>query len=90
MFRNNKVKRNSQFEVVDYLETYPCKTETEIQEEVWDYYRGQSSEANKKYADLLRRALHSGKIKRIRCKIHGVDNRKVYRYYVENPFGDTK
>jgi hypothetical protein len=89
MFRNNKVKRNSQFEVVDYLETYPCKTEKEIQEEVWGYSRG-VWEANKKYADILRRALHSGKIKRIRCKIHGVDNRKVYRYYVENPFGDTK
>jgi hypothetical protein len=89
MFRNYKVKRNSQFEVVDYLETYPCKTETEIQKEVWGYYRG-GWESNKKYADLLRRALHSGKIKRIRCKIHGVDNRKVYRYYVENPFGGTK
>jgi hypothetical protein len=83
MFRNHKVKRNSQFEIVDYLETYPCKTEKEIQEEVWGYIREESNEANKKYADILRRALQSGKIKRIRCKIHGIDKRKVYRYYVK-------
>ena len=81
MFRNYKVQRNSQQEIVDYLKISPCKTETEIQEEVWNYYRG-GRESNKKYADILRRALYSGKIKRIRCKIHGVDKRKVYRYYI--------
>ena len=82
MFNNYKVKRNSQQEIIDYLKKSPCKTETEIQENIWGYYRGESFNANKKYADLLRRALYSGKIKRIRCKIHGVDKRKVYRYYI--------
>jgi len=81
MFKN-KVQRNSQQEIVDYLKTTKFMSENEIQEDVWGYKRGESSEANKKYADILRRALYSGKIKRLRMKFHGIDKRMVFRYYI--------
>ena len=82
MFTKIKVQRNSQQDIVDYLKTTRFMTESEIQEDVWNYKRGESSEANKKYADILRRALSSGKIKRVRMKIHGIDKRMVFRYYI--------
>ena len=82
MFKKIKVQRNSQQDIVDYLKTTRFMTESEIQEDVWNYKRGESSEANKKYADILRRALYSGKIKRLRMKIHGIDKRMVFRYYI--------
>ena len=82
MFTKIKVQRNSQQDIVDYLKTTRFMTESEIQEDVWGYKRGESSEANKKYADILRRALYSGKIKRVRMKIHGIDKRMVFRYYI--------
>ena len=81
MFKN-KVQRNSQEEIVDYLKITRFRSEGEIQEDVWGYKRGESSEANKKYAEILRRALHSGKIKRVRMKIHSIDKRMVFRYYI--------
>jgi hypothetical protein len=83
MLNNNNMKRNSQQEIVDYLETTKFMTESEMQEDIWGYIRGESREANKKYADILRRALYSGKIKRVRMKIHGIDKRMVYRYYIK-------
>ena len=61
-----KVKRNSQQEIIDYLTDNNCKTEKEIQEDVWGYNRSSSWESNKKYADILRRAFHSGKINRVK------------------------
>jgi len=81
MFKN-KVQRNSQEEIVDYLKTTSFMSENEIQRGVWGYYRGGSRESNKKYAEILRRALYSGKIKRVRMKIHGIDKRMVFRYYI--------
>lgn len=80
MFKN-KVQRNSQQEIVDYLKTTRFMSENEIQKDVWGYYRG-GWESNKKYADILRRAYYSGKIKRVRMKIHGIDKRMVFRYYI--------
>ena len=79
------IKRNSQHEIVEYLQDNPCRTETEIQQDLWNYYRcsQRPMESNKKYADILRRALFSGKIKRVRMKIHGIDNRMMFRYYVK-------
>ena len=49
--------RNSVKQIVEHLIKYPFQTETEIQEDVFDYYRNHPStiESNKKYADLLRR-----------------------------------
>ena len=38
---------NSVKEVVEYLERNPLSTETEIQERIWGYYRGSTSEFNK-------------------------------------------
>ena len=82
MFTKIKVQRNSQQDIVDYLKTTRFMTESEIQEDVWGYKRGESRESNKKYAEILRRALQSKKIKRIRMKIHGIDKRMVFRYYI--------
>jgi len=81
MFKN-KVQRNSHHEIVDYLKTTRFRSEGEIQEDVWGYKRGETRESNKKYAEILRRALHSGKIKRVRMKIHSIDKRMVFRYYI--------
>ena len=80
MFKN-KVQRNSQQDIVDYLKTTRFMSENEIQKDVWGYYRG-GWESNKKYADILRRAYYSGKIKRVRMKIHGIDKRMIFRYYI--------
>ena len=82
MFKKIKVQRNSQQDIVDYLKTTRFMTESEIQEDVWGYKRGETRESNKKYAEILRRALQSKKIKRIRMKIHGIDKRMVFRYYI--------
>lgn len=84
--------RNSQSQIIDFLRTVECATESEIQQEVWRYYRNQSkrpwlsggsSESNKKYADILRRALYSGKIDRIRCSFKGKDTRKYWYYFIK-------
>ena len=56
MFKN-KEPRNSQQEIVDYLKTTKFMSEGEIQEDVWGYKRGETRESNKKYAEILRRAL---------------------------------
>jgi hypothetical protein len=82
MFRKSKAPRNSQEDIVDYLKYKKFSTEGEIQKDVWGYIRGESREANKKYADILRRALRSGKIKRVRMKFHGIDKRMIFRYYI--------
>lgn len=71
-------KRNTQQELVDWLTTNPCKTEKEIVNQLW-----MSKSRDKKHADLLRRAYFSGKIERVRVKLHGIDTRKVYRYFVK-------
>lgn len=71
-------KRNTQQELVSWLTTNPCKTEKEIVNQLW-----MSKVRDKKHADLLRRAYFSGKIERVRVKLHGIDTRKVYRYFVK-------
>lgn len=71
-------KRNTQQELVNWLATNPCKTEKEICQQLW-----MSKSRDKKHADLLRRAYFSGKIERVRVKMHGIDTRKVYRYFVK-------
>lgn len=83
MWRTKK-PRNSQQQILDYLQTVECATETEIQQNVWNYYRygGYTPGGNKKYADILRRALRSGKIDRIRCAFRGKDARKYWYYFI--------
>jgi hypothetical protein len=75
--------RNSVKQIVEHLIKYPFQTETEIQEDVFDYYRNHSTtiESNKKYADMLRRGLSKGLYKRILWKTKS-DSRALYRYYV--------
>jgi hypothetical protein len=83
-----KRRRNNQYQIVDFLTDDNCKTERQIQEQVWGYFRNHTHESNKKYADILRRALRSGKIKRVRIQIKSNgETRKYFRYYIGNPFG---
>jgi len=84
IIKEMKNRRNSQQEIVDFLTNNNCKTESEIQEYVWGYYRPESNESNKKYADILRRALNAGKIKRARLKFKNKGETRYYwRYYVD-------
>ena len=75
--------RNSVNQIVQYLIENPFQTETEIQENVFDYFRYgyRQLESNKKYADLLRRGLAKGYYKRFLWKKKS-DSRNLYRYYV--------
>lgn len=75
--------RNSVKQIVDYLKENPNQTETEIQENVFDYYRNhpRTLESNKKYADLLRRGVAKGLIFRIEQK----KNRSRFVYSVTPP-----
>lgn len=62
---NVRIKRMvNQPEIVDYIKNNPGKSESQIMEAVYGYNRKSSLGSNKKYADCLRRALHSGKIRR--------------------------
>lgn len=56
---------NSIKDVVSYLEEHPFRTESEINEDVFDYDRNHDSGSNKSYAELIRRGLRAGKINRI-------------------------
>jgi hypothetical protein len=65
--RTKMVKRMvNQEEITEYVKHNPGKTENQIMENVYGYYRNDTWESNKKYADCLRRALHSNKISRIK------------------------
>jgi hypothetical protein len=68
-------------EIVNFLIENPNKTESEIQEQVFGYYRNSTWESNKKYAEMLRRGLQKGYYKRYLWKMKS-DSRKLYRYYV--------
>jgi hypothetical protein len=68
-------------EIVNFLIENPFRTESEIQQQVFDYYRNETWESNKKYADMLRRGLAKGYYKRIVWKTN-CDSRNLYRYYV--------
>ena len=68
-------------EIVEFLIKNPFQTESEIQEQLFGYYRNYSIFSNKKYADMLRRGLDKGLYKRFLWKTKS-DSRKLYRYYV--------
>ena len=72
--------RNSVKQIVDYLKQSNFQTETEIQENVFDYYRNHSTtiESNKKYADLLRRAVDKSLVYRVKHK----KGRSQYVYFI--------
>jgi len=75
--------RNSVKQIIEFLIENPFQTESEIQENVFDYFRNapRQLESNKKYADLLRRGLAKGYYKRFLWKKKS-DSRNLYRYYV--------
>jgi hypothetical protein len=70
--------RNSVNQIVDYLKANPFQTESEIQQNVWGYFRNETWESNKKYADLLRRAVAKGLVNRVKHK----KGRSQYVYFV--------
>jgi hypothetical protein len=70
--------RNSVKQIVDYLKANPFQTESEIQQDVWGYFRNETWESNKKYADLLRRAVTKGLVNRVKHK----KGRSQYVYFV--------
>jgi hypothetical protein len=73
-FRTNrfgkKIRIVNQEEIVDFIKYEPGCSENEIMESVYGYIRNATWESNKKYADCLRRALYSGKIRREEIKYH--------------------
>ena len=71
MKRNFTPQRNTQQQLVEFLINNPFTTEKNICIECWDEIR------DKKHADLIRRALGSGKISRVRAKIK---NKTAYRF----------
>jgi len=73
----------NQPEIVEYFRLNPGRTESQMQEDVYDYYRHQSSQSNKKYADCLRRALRAGRLGRVKAQTP-VGNRFIYFTTQEN------
>lgn len=65
-------------EIVSYLTENPFKSESEIQQDVFGYYRNTSLESNKKYADMLRRGLEKGLISSVERKVVGTRSRIFY------------
>jgi hypothetical protein len=70
-------KQNKQQDIINVLEQEGPMSESEIFESAFGYYRNSSGESNKKYADLLRRTLRSGKITRER--VTGKSHRFEYK-----------
>jgi hypothetical protein len=75
--------RNSVKQIIEFLTNNPDQTETEIQQKVWGYYRYgyRQLESNKKYADLLRRAVAKGLVYRIKKK----KNQSQFVYNIAPP-----
>jgi len=70
--------RNSVNQIVSYLKQNNFQTESEIQENVFNYFRNETWESNKKYADLLRRAVDKGLVNRVKHK----KGRSQYVYFI--------
>lgn len=68
----------NQEEIVDFLKSYPGRTENDIMYQLYDFERGFSLESNKKYADCLRRALRAGKISRAKARFQDDRSRFIY------------
>lgn len=75
--RNNSIKQ-----ILHTLAWKSFLTENEIMEVTFGYNRNASRASNKKYADMLRRGMDKGLIKRIKADNTGV--RSKYFYYLTN------
>lgn len=72
---------NSINQVIDFLRDDPFATEDQILDRVWGYSRYDRYSGNsKKYGELLRRGLYSGKI--LRAKVAFKGNRSQFVYYL--------
>jgi hypothetical protein len=76
----HREKSNSVKSIIDYLSLTVFATEGMIQRNVFGYYRSSTSKSNKKYADMLRRAVRKGTIKRFKTTYPGIKSQ--YFYYV--------
>tara|TARA_R110000782_G_scaffold123895_2_gene215374 strand:+ start:26 stop:307 length:282 start_codon:yes stop_codon:yes gene_type:complete len=76
--KEGQLRMVNQPEIVNYLVENPGKTENQIMNDIYGFDRGSSSDSNKKYADCLRRALYSRKIRRNRAV---TSNGKRYIYF---------
>jgi len=77
-FVNSKSKRNSVMQIVEFLNKNNFSTESEIQESIWGYFRNETYESNKKYADLLRRGLDKGLYYRVKHS----KNKSQFVYFI--------
>lgn len=78
---------NSVNQIIAYLQANPFTSENEIMNAVFGFKRIPCKN-NKKYADMLRRGLHSGKIARVQAKKAGKADRFFY-YIPENKVAQT-
>ena len=79
-FHYQRKTYNSVNEMIDVLRKKPFLTENELTWAAFDYDRNCNGGSNKKYADMLRRGLHKGIIKRIEAKVEG--KRAKFFYYI--------
>ena len=74
------MQNNSVLDLVETLKRKPFLTENQLMEITYGYKRGRSFGSNKKYAQLLRRALENGLLSRIEVKSKA--DKARFRYYV--------
>jgi hypothetical protein len=73
------IKRNSVKQIEEFLELTVIASEGQIQKEVFGYYRkSKGGDANKKYADMLRRGLDKGLYKSFYMSVSGLRSRVFY------------
>ena len=73
---------NSVNEMIDVLRKKPFLTENELTWAAFDYDRNCNGGSNKKYADMLRRGLTKGLIKRTEAHPRHKHGNTKYFYYV--------
>jgi DNA-binding HxlR family transcriptional regulator len=71
---------NSFVDLLRELKDNPFLSENELMFNAFGYDRNSSCESNKKYADMLRRLLRQGLIKRVEAKVEGC--KAKYFYYL--------
>jgi hypothetical protein len=76
MKRNNSVN-----DLVNTLMEKPILSENKLIQKTFGWKRGRDRGSNKKYADLVRRALNKGLINRIELNIK--NQRTIYYYYLK-------
>lgn len=77
-YRGERATRNSVQQMIDYLLENPFSTEQELQVGTFDYDKNNAFQSDKKYKDMLRRGLASGKIDRVEAKVKGKTARFFY------------